>query len=369
MKKPAASERAWEQAGIAAAALLGAVWAAFPIVLSAPPAPEHRFLIVALLFAAKGIGALALAASRPSAGIFTAMLTGVAAVTAAGAATPMGYGLAVFALGYGWAILAVSRLARQMVLDMKAARRDVTERDGLIGRTAQFIEEVTHEIRTPLNTMLGFAEVLNSAAARDLTESDSRTYHALLLDSNRRLSGFVADVCDMVRLDRDRLHLAEHEVDAAELVEIAIKSCSAAADDADITILATVFDGIELRCDALRISRAIVTLVTRAVEASPRGGVVRLCFARAADGGLVIAITDAGPALAPSERDGIFEPAISERGMAGLALPIARHYALLHGGGLEFESAQGTGTTARLILPAGRVGWAAGETSAAARAA
>ena len=54
--------------------------------------------------------------------------------------------------------------------------------------------------------------------------------------------------------------------------DIAMKSCNVAAEEADVTILASVFDGVELRCDAFRISRAIVTLVTRAVQASRRGG-------------------------------------------------------------------------------------------------
>lgn len=369
VEKPGASEHAWEQAGIAAAALLGSVWAALPVLLAAPPSPEDRFLIVALLFAAKGIGALALAASRPSANVFIAMLTGVSAVTAAGAATPAGFALACFALAYGWAVAAVARLARQMAADTRAARRDVMQRDGLIGKTAQFLEDVTHEIRAPLTTVLGFAEILNSSSVRDLSESESRAYRALLLDSSRRLSGFVADVCDMVRLDRDRLHLSEHEVDAAELAEIAMKSCAAAAEDADVTILATVFDGVELRCDSFRIRRAIVTLLTRAVQASPPGGTVRLCFGRTMEAGLVIAIIDHGRTLAPAEMAAMFEPAVAERGMAGLALPIARLYAMLHGGGVDFESVQDGGTTARLVLPAGRVSWDAGESPRPARAA
>jgi PAS domain S-box-containing protein len=502
VKKAGASDHSWEQAGIAAAALLGAVWAALPLLLVESPTPESRFLVVALLFAAEGIGSLALAGSRPSACVFAAMLTGVSAVTAAGAATPMGYALAVFAIAYGASIIAVSRLGQQMVLETIASRREVCHRDGIIAlslkedagtipnwifetdeqgrlrsasagfrsisgleedeieghalseaflpentgagwnrlllaiaarqaadcavelvirgqrmwwqitcqpitgpdglfaghtgvaqnitaerqarrrlgdereqaiqhsnKTAQFLEDVTHEIRAPLNTVLGFAEILNSSSARDLTESESRTYHALLLDSSRSLSAFVADVSDMVRLNRDKLHLLENEVDAAELAEIATKSCSVAAEEADVTILASVFDGVELRCDAFRISRAIVTLVTRAVQASRRGGTVRLCFGKKQDGALVISIIDNGAGLAPTELHSIFEPAIPERGMAGLALPIARLNAMLHGGGLEIESLQGTGTTARLVLPADRVTWLGGESESAARAA
>jgi two-component system, cell cycle sensor histidine kinase PleC len=55
--------------------------------------------------------------------------------------------------------------------------------------------------------------------------------------------------------------------------------------------------------------------------------------------------------------------------MAGLALPIARRNVMLHGGSLEIQSVQGSGTTARLILPASRVTWAAGMARPAVRAA
>lgn len=236
-------------------------------------------------------------------------------------------------------------------------------------KTAQFMEDVTQEIRSPLNTILGFAEILNSSAVRDLTEIERRNYKQLLLDSSRSLSAFMADVSDMVRLNRDSLHLTEHEVDAAELAEIAIKSCHEAAEAADVTILVNVFDDVELRCDAIRIRRALATLVTRAVQASRPGSTVCVSFARSGDGGLVISIANSGACLSASDLDGIFETAIAERGIAGLALPIARRNVMLHGGSLEIESQQATGTTARLILPAGRVTWFAGMARSAVRAA
>jgi PAS domain S-box-containing protein len=384
VKKTRSRDRSWEQAGIAAAALLGAVWATTPLLFVSAPAAESRYAVVALLFAAKGVGTLALATNKSSASVFCAMLTGVSAVTAASAATPLGYALCLFAIAYGAAIIMVSGMGRKLVADALEARHEVRRRDGIItlslkedagtlsswifetqadgcltsassglsaiagvapdeligqpfsevfpderrgagwnrlllaisarqaadcavelladgrhlwwqvscrpvlkqdgafaghtgvahnitaermarqrlgderqqalaetSKTAQFMEDVTQEIRSPLNTVLGFAEILNSSAIRDLTEAERRTYNQLLLDSSRSLTAFIADVSDMVRLNRETLHLMEQEVDAAELAEIAMKFCSDAAESADVTILVNVFDGVELRCDAV----------------------------------------------------------------------------------------------------------------------
>jgi signal transduction histidine kinase len=233
----------------------------------------------------------------------------------------------------------------------------------------QFIEDVIQVVRLPLNTILGFAEILQSHAIHDLTESERRTYHQLLLDSSRQLANFVADVGDMTRIDAHHFQLLDQEVDAAELTEIAMKFCREAAEEADAVVIVNVIDNIELRCDAARIRRVLVTLVTRAVAVSRPGATVNVSLIQHPDGGLDFTVSDQGDSLTAEEIALAFEPSLHARGLDGLSLPIARRIAHLHGGRLTFESALGGGMIARLTLPAVRLSWKAGTAPGSIRAA
>ena len=236
-------------------------------------------------------------------------------------------------------------------------------------RTLQFLEDVIMVVRPPLNTILGFAEILQSPAARDLAEDERRTYHQLMLDCSRQLSAFIADVGDMARIDANHFHLIEQEVDAAELTEIAMKFCGAMAEEADAVVIVNVIENVELRCDAARVRRVLVSLVTRAAKAGRSGSSVNVSFVRRHDGGLDILVTDQGPVLSSDDIAQAFEPSLHEPGMEGLSLPIARRIALLHGGSLTMEPAPGGGMSACLSLPSNRVSWKSGDAFETPRAA
>ena len=352
---------------MAGAVVLGSVWAIVPPVLFSPPSPGNHLLVIALLFAAMGAGTLALIGRPRSARLFCALLTGISALTAAQIETPVGYALGSFAIIYGGALFVLARQGQRA-----AERRTTTSRQALVEennedgfhetlRQSRFLQDLLQELRPPLNTILGFAEILQSPAAQDLTDGEIRVYRQTLLDSSRNVSAFVSELSDLVRIDHGRFHLLEQEVDAAELAEIAMKLCREAAEAADVVVLVNVVEGVELRCDSARIRQALVCLVTRAVQVSPAGGIVRVSFSRTPEGGLAILINDRGTGLVQSLIDRIFEPDLPGQGMNGLGLPIARRIAMLHAGETTIECAPGAGTTARLTLPACRVSWNSGE--------
>ncbi len=255
-------------------------------------------------------------------------------------------------------------------LDIGRGCVDDQEPDGGKNRqTLKFLQDVIQEVKLPLSTILGFTEILQSPAARDLPEDEHQTYQQLLLDHCRQLTSFITDAGDMARFDTNNFQLVEQEADAAELTEIAMKSCQAAAEELDAAAVVNVIENVELRCDAVRICRVLETLVTRAFKAGGSGSCVHVFFACKPDGSLEISVLDQGPALTPDELARAFEPALHERGMDGLSLPIARRIALLHGGNLTVETSHCASMIARLTLPAGRVTWNAGTEFESIRAA
>ncbi len=109
--------------------------------------------------------------------------------------------------------------------------------------------------------------------------------------------------------------------------------------------------------EAQRIRQVLLNLLTNAVDASPRDGVITL---RSTFGAGVwrVSVEDQGPGVPPSERERIFERFVrlgnrggDERG-SGLGLPICRSIIELHRGRIWAEGAMAGGLKVLFEVPA-----------------
>ena len=223
---------------------------------------------------------------------------------------------------------------------------------------------MSHELRTPLNSIVGFSEILSSRN-EDALETDVRLdYAKTILNSSRHLQTLINDILDATRIENGSIAFVEQDIDAAELVEIAVKMCRDQAEKADVTLVAKLTDGIEVRADITRTKQIILNLLTNAIKFSMVGGIVNIELVRMRDDRLAIVIRDGGIGIRSDDLSRIFEPFVqAEEGMSrrfagiGLGLSIARKIARLHGGDVTLDSQFGVGTTARFELPPARVIW------------
>jgi signal transduction histidine kinase len=131
-----------------------------------------------------------------------------------------------------------------------------------------------------------------------------------------------------------------------------------------------VVDGIEIKGDVTRLKQVLINLIANAAKFSRAGEFVNVDLERTAGGGLAIVVRDNGIGIKPDDIERIFEPFVqADDGMSrrfggvGLGLSIARKIARLHGGDVTIDSRAGSGTTASLLLPAGRLTWPKPERS------
>lgn len=236
---------------------------------------------------------------------------------------------------------------------------------------SQFLAVMSHELRTPLNSIVGFSEILASrqedAPSREMTQD----YATTILESSRHLQTLINDILDATRIDNGSITLTEQEIDAAEIIEIAIKMCRDQAEKADVTLMAKLVNDVELRADLTRIKQVVLNIVTNAIKFSPAGAVVSIEMAKSAAGSFILQVRDGGIGVRPEDMERIFEPFVQvddniARRFAGigLGLSIARKIARLHGGEVTLESQFGAGTTVRFELPPARVTWGSSATSA-----
>jgi PAS domain S-box-containing protein len=229
---------------------------------------------------------------------------------------------------------------------------------------SQFLAVISHELRTPINAIVGFSEVLNAAQSETLPIASQHEYLTTILESSRHLQGLINDILDATRIERGSLQMADQEIDAAELVETAVRICRSHATKNKITLIAHVVDDVLIIGDLTRLKQVILNLITNAIKFSPADGVVNIDMQRGPRSSLLISIRDAGIGIKPEDVERVFEPfAQGDEGLTrqyggmGLGLAIARKIARLHGGEVTLNGEQGIGTEATITMPKARVRW------------
>jgi signal transduction histidine kinase len=114
--------------------------------------------------------------------------------------------------------------------------------------------------------------------------------------------------------------------------------------------------------DPALVRHVLGNFVSNALDAMAGAGRLEV-RARAADGGVAIAVSDTGPGLRPEDRKRVFEPFYTTKPAgqgSGLGLAISREIASALRGRIDVESEPGAGATFTLHVPlpaAGEQGW------------
>jgi signal transduction histidine kinase len=171
----------------------------------------------------------------------------------------------------------------------------------------------------------------------------------------KRNNGFLFDlVQDMLAYCR-KTETARQAVDAAEVMREthALVQESAAGKGVDLGL--AVPAKATLMIDATGLKRAVLNLLTNAIEACKAGDRVSLAMEMPADtpGWLRITVQDTGPGMPEDVRRRLFEPFFTTKGGkgTGLGLALVRKVVTDHGGRVEVESAPGRGAAFHLFLP------------------
>ena len=155
--------------------------------------------------------------------------------------------------------------------------------------------------------------------------------------------------------------IRQDRVELAPLVDGTIGRLRTFAERQSVELGADVPSDLPpVRGDAERISQLLINLVHNAIKFSPDGGRVTIAaeVAGAADGEVMVSVSDEGEGLPEAERVRVFErfykvDRARERrvGGTGLGLAVARHIVEAHGGRIEVDSVEGEGSTFRFTLP------------------
>ena len=244
------------------------------------------------------------------------------------------------------------------------------EREGLTEKTQEallqvekerlrslLLSSVSHDLRTPLAVIAGA-----SSALLEMGESADQAQRASLLEEvveeSNRLARLVENLLSMTRLDAGAIDVDKQRFPLEDVIGSALGRLRR-----DLTGRSVIKDLPPdlppIPLDGVLVEQVLVNLLENALKYSPDGSPLEIA-ARAEDKGVVVAVSDRGPGLAPGEEERVFEKLFrgsasgssGERG-AGLGLAIARAIIVAHGGRIWAEDRPGGGAVFSFVLPMG----------------
>jgi len=226
-----------------------------------------------------------------------------------------------------------------------------TLREALIG-------SVSHDLRTPLASIQGSASVLAQAPGV-AGEGRLSALVDVIRDETERLDTDIQNLLDAGRISSAGVRAHLDWAEPSDIVNAAIGRVHRRLSDHRVEVQLAQ-DLPLVRVDPILIKRAISQIVDNAVKYSRAGSSIGVT-ARARNGSVEIAVTDAGAGLTAEERARMFERFYrgsrhqSAAPGSGLGLWIAQAFVIASGGELEAKSdgaGRGTTVTVRLSAPA-----------------
>jgi len=161
----------------------------------------------------------------------------------------------------------------------------------------------------------------------------------------------------LARFEDPSTSIHPERLQADALIREAILPFEPLAEEKEIAIRLTSSPGLSLIGDSILLKRALHNLLGNAIRHSPKGALIRLSAVREGEACL-LAVADQGEGI-PADLLGQLgrrfvrqDTSRSRRsGGAGLGLAIVQGIARLHGGSLELQSTEGSGTVATVTIP------------------
>lgn len=219
---------------------------------------------------------------------------------------------------------------------------------------SSILSALSHDLRTPLTVLVGLADAI-LLAAPDLPDAARESAHALR-DHAGRLSGLVANLLEMARLNAGSVQLRQEWQPLEEVVGSSLKLVGDALGRHRIRV-DLPRDLPLLRFDAVLIERVLCNLLENAARYSPADGEIRIAATVRGDQ-VEISVSDQGDGFPPAlygRAFGMFVRGDGESAVhgTGLGLAICRAIVEAHGGTIRIGERQTAGGCVVVALPRG----------------
>lgn len=237
--------------------------------------------------------------------------------------------------------------------------RDITERS-LRLMQEEFTALASHELRTPLTAIKGYLQMI-AKSLKEQKGSERNLHHAeIALTQVNRQMRLIEDLLDAARIQNGKFRVQLEPVRLDALLEQTMETAQVLVNGKKVGLTADKEDGdgpAVVNADAMRLSQAVLNLITNAATHAPDSARIDVRLRRA-DGMAEIQVQDYGKGIAAKDLPNLFRrfsqvgqsTPVPGQGM-GLGLFIARQTVQAHSGTISVESVEGEGATFTIKLP------------------
>jgi two-component system phosphate regulon sensor histidine kinase PhoR len=241
---------------------------------------------------------------------------------------------------------------------------DVTEPRRLERMQRDFLANISHELRTPLTSVRLLAETLEDVV--DTSPERAQQFIEKIENEVEYLSGMVAELLELSRIESGQLPMTIEPVEAGQLVHEILARMLPQAQRHRVRLSTDIQQGQTMvAADSKLIARVLVNLVHNAIKFTPSGGSIVIGTGPVKHQQMQrFYVSDTGVGIREEDLPRVFErffKASRSRakedfigpggGGAGLGLAIARHVVEAHGGRIQATSILGQGSTFSFTLP------------------
>ena len=227
---------------------------------------------------------------------------------------------------------------------------------------SEFLANVSHELRTPLNSILGFADLLKDAAARESragADGKAARYVNNILQSGRHLLDLINDLLDLAKIEAGKMEIRSEPLSLGDLFEGLANILKPLLEQKDLVLMTAVAPGVPIvHSDPGKLQQVLYNFLSNAIKFSPAGSRIDLSATRDDEEHVRVAVADRGPGIAPEHQKVIFEKfrqldagVTRTHGGTGLGLSISKELVTLLGGSIGVRSTPGEGATFWVALP------------------
>ena len=217
----------------------------------------------------------------------------------------------------------------------------------------EFVSDVSHDFQTPLLNIKGYANLLMDD---ELPKQERKNYAKVIQSETERLSSLTKQLLLLTSLDQLVSPLKPVIFSLDDQVKEVIRKQRWLLEEKQMALVMEL-DEVQLKGDPAFLEKVWENLLSNALKYTESGGEIDICLSEEADV-VKFTIEDNGSGVAKQHMSRLFDrfyridhSRSHEVEGTGLGLSIVYQIVKLHGGRVEIDSEEGSGTIFTVLLP------------------